>query len=75
MHCCSVEGEGGTGYVTVEDFLQVLTSPDLGLQLEENEQTYVVSQVLHACYQPTGPTHLPLNCVFDMHWPSVYTHL
>jgi hypothetical protein len=41
----SVEGEGGTGYMTLGDFLQVLTSPDLGLQLEENEQTYVASQV------------------------------
>ena len=49
--------------MTVGDFLQVLTSPDLGLQLEENEQTYVASQVLHALYQPTVPTSSPLNYV------------
>ena len=45
MH--SVEGEGGTGYMAVEEFLQVLTSPDLGLRLEENEQAYITTQVIY----------------------------
>ena len=44
---CSVEGEGGTGYMAMEEFLQVLTSPDLGLRLEENEQAYITAQVIY----------------------------
>ena len=42
---CSVEGGGGSGYVSVDEFLQILLSPDLGLYLEDHEQTYIVTQV------------------------------
>ena len=45
MLWCSVEGEGGTGYISVEDFLQVLVSPDLGLHLEDSEQIHIATQV------------------------------
>ena len=43
--CCSIEGEGGTGYISVEEFLQVLLSPDLGFHLESDEQSYIAAQV------------------------------
>lgn len=33
--------------MAVEEFLQVLTSPDLGLRLEENEQAYIAAQVIY----------------------------
>lgn len=47
FYCTSIDGEQGTGYLSVDDFLQVLMSRDLGLQLEENEQLYIASQVYY----------------------------
>lgn len=34
-----------TGFISLEDFMQILSSRDLGLQLVENELLYIVSQV------------------------------
>ena len=41
----SNEGGGGSGYITVEDFTQLITSRDLGFQLTDNELVYIMSQV------------------------------
>ncbi len=35
-----------TGFLSAEDFIQVLSSRDLGLQLDENELLYIVGQVV-----------------------------
>ena len=45
--------------MTVEDFLHILMSPDLGLQLEENEQTFIASQVHKTTVEP--PIRDPLR--------------
>lgn len=54
----SIDGEGA-GYLSVDDFLQVLTSRDLGFQLEENEQAYIANQVM-------------LDALYTTHTQSLY---
>lgn len=57
----SIDGEGA-GYLSVDDFLQVLTSRDLGFQLEENEQAYIANQVM-------------LDALYTTHTHNQYIHV
>lgn len=67
----SIDGEGA-GYLLVDDFLQVLTSRDLGFQLEENEQAYIANQVMlaalythtHKHTQPLSRIHVCQYCMY-----------
>ena len=41
-----MDEEGKTGCLSLDDFLQVINSRDLGFQLEEHELAFIATQVM-----------------------------